>query len=95
MGVIEKHADHLPLGTDALDAMAIAERAVKIEPAVIFPFYYFSQIQENKNFPGTIALRHRVLARLSLLKHSGEGKPRKSGVLRSKVFTTSGVSCWP
>jgi creatinine amidohydrolase len=70
MGVIEKHAEHLPLGTDAIDVMRIAERAAEIEPAIIFPFYYFSQIQENKNYAGTIALRHRVI--IDLLENTCE-----------------------
>lgn len=57
IGVIERHGDHLPLGTDLLMIRSIAERAALREPAVIFPSYYLSQVQETKNYPGTIAVR--------------------------------------
>ena len=33
MGVVEKHSEHLPLGTDYLFGHAIACRAAEIEPA--------------------------------------------------------------
>lgn len=61
VGCIEKHGDHLPLGTDLLDVRSIAEDAVGLAPAVLFPSYYFSQIQCAKHQPGTIALRERLL----------------------------------
>lgn len=57
LGVVERHGDHLALGTDLLMIRSLAERAVLREPAVIFPPYYLCQIQENKNYPGTIAIR--------------------------------------
>lgn len=60
MGVIEKHGDHLPIGTDVLAAREFARRAVQLEPAVIFPSYCFGQIFEGKPFPGTIAIRHEL-----------------------------------
>ena len=42
MGVVEKHSDHLPLGTDYLVGHSIACRAAEKEPAVVFPPFYFS-----------------------------------------------------
>lgn len=54
-GVIEKHGLHMPLGTDVLVARKIAEEAAKIEPVVIFPFYFFGQIAEARHVPGTIS----------------------------------------
>ncbi len=61
MGVLEKHGDHLPLGIDVLHIMNVAERAAAIEPAIIFPQYYFGQIHEARQWSGTIALKHDLL----------------------------------
>ncbi len=61
LGVIEKHGDHLPLGTDLFTGQEIACRAAEIEPAVVFPEYYFTQIHEAKHQPGCIAIRGEVM----------------------------------
>lgn len=61
VGVIEKHGEHLPLGTDLSAVRAVAERATAQEPALIFPSYYFGQIHEAKHVPGTIALTHELM----------------------------------
>ena len=67
MGVYEKHGDHLPLGMDMHTARAVSARAVDIEPAVIFPDYYFGQIAEAKQWPGAIAIKHDLM--LALLEN--------------------------
>ncbi|HOI49769.1 MAG TPA: creatininase family protein [Prolixibacteraceae bacterium] len=55
IGVFEKHGPHLPLGTDLFTAREIALRAAEKEYAVVFPWYYFSQINEARHQPGTMA----------------------------------------
>lgn len=55
IGVFEKHGPHLPLGTDLYTAREFALRAAAKEYAVVFPWYYFSQINEARHQPGTIA----------------------------------------
>ena len=55
LGVFEKHGPHLPLGTDLYTARGYAIRAAEIEYTVVFPWYYFSQINEARHQPGTIA----------------------------------------
>ena len=55
MGVLEKHGEQLPLGTDYLIAHEIALQAARIEPAVVFPPFYFGQINEARCFPGTVS----------------------------------------
>jgi len=55
IGVMEKHGPHLPLGTDLYLSREYALRAVAQEYAVVFPWYYFSQINEARHQPGTIA----------------------------------------
>lgn len=61
MGVIEKHSEHLPLGTDYLAGHRLACLAAQREPAVVFPPFYFGQIYEARCFPGTITLRPTLL----------------------------------
>lgn len=61
MGVIEKHSEHLPLGTDYLIGHRIACLAAKKEPAVVFPPFYFGQIYEARCFPGTVTLKPTLL----------------------------------
>ncbi|MDD4777283.1 MAG: creatininase family protein [Fermentimonas sp.] len=55
IGVFEKHGPHMPLGTDLYTAREIALRAAEKEYTVVFPWYYFSQINEARHQPGTIA----------------------------------------
>lgn len=43
MGVVEKHGNHLPLGTDMIIGRTIAEMAARLEPFVIFPYYYLDR----------------------------------------------------
>ncbi len=54
-GILEKHGPHLPIGTDLLDVRFAVMNAVKQEYAVVFPEYYFGQIFEAQQQPGTIA----------------------------------------
>jgi creatinine amidohydrolase len=61
LGVIEKHGDHLPLGMDSIYIHDVCTRAAKLEPAMVFPHYYFGQIIEARHVPGTIALRFELL----------------------------------
>ena len=64
IGCIERHGDHLPLGADILMVHELARRAAEIEPAVVFPSHWAGQIHENKNYAGTVALRHDVILAL-------------------------------
>ncbi|HOT90545.1 MAG TPA: creatininase family protein [Anaerolineae bacterium] len=61
LGVLEKHSEHLPLGTDYLNAHKIACIAAEREPAVVFPPFYFGQIYEARCFPGAVTLRPTLL----------------------------------
>ncbi|MFW6257563.1 MAG: creatininase family protein, partial [Prolixibacteraceae bacterium] len=55
IGVLEKHGAQLPLGTDLYLAREYALRAADEEYTVIFPSYYFSQMNEARHQPGTIS----------------------------------------
>jgi creatinine amidohydrolase len=64
LGVVEKHGQHLPLGTDFINAHKVACLAAEKEPAVVFPPFYFGQIYEAKCFPGTVTLEPTLLFKL-------------------------------
>jgi creatinine amidohydrolase len=61
-GILEKHGPHLPIGTDLINARWVALHSAAQEYAVVFPAYYFGQIDEARHQPGTIAYsRHMQL----------------------------------
>jgi len=61
IGVLEKHGDHLPLGTDMYIVTEVAKSAVVKAPAVVFPYYFLGQIDEARHVKGTIAASHKLL----------------------------------
>ena len=56
MGVLERHSDHLPFGTDCFAAHRVACMAAENESAVVFPAFYFGQSNESRAHPGNISL---------------------------------------
>ena len=67
-GIIEKHGAHLPLGTDLIDVRFAVGNAVQQEYAVVFPEYYFGQIFEARQEPGTVA--YSLSTQLTLLQET-------------------------
>lgn len=61
IGCIEKHGNHLPLGTDMYTAQAVCKAAAEREPAIVFPYYFIGQISEARHYPGTVAASHKLL----------------------------------
>jgi creatinine amidohydrolase len=59
-GILEKHGPHLPLGTDLINVRYAALHAAAEEYTVVFPEYYFGQIFEARQEPGTIAYSARL-----------------------------------
>ena len=64
LGVVERHSEHLPLGTDFMNGNMLANFAAEKEPAVVFPPFYFGQIYEARCFPGTLTLKPSLLVEL-------------------------------
>ncbi|MDR2585735.1 MAG: creatininase family protein [Prevotellaceae bacterium] len=64
MGVLEKHGQHLPLGTDVFSAREECFRAAQKEYCIVFPFYFAGQIFEAQQQPGTIAYSPELLYQL-------------------------------
>ena len=54
LGILERHGEHLPYGTDGLSVHAIACRAAELEPCVVFPTYWFGQGHEASCFAGSV-----------------------------------------
>jgi creatinine amidohydrolase len=73
-GIIEKHGPHLPLGTDLLDVRFAVMNAVAQEYAVVFPEYYFGQIFEAQQQPGTVA--YSLSTQLTLLQETAKEMAR-------------------
>ncbi|HLZ16268.1 MAG TPA: creatininase family protein [Cyclobacteriaceae bacterium] len=61
IGILEKHGPHVPLGSDLIQVREWAARATKREYAVVFPDYFYGQINEAKHQPGIFALPERVV----------------------------------
>jgi len=60
-GILEKHGPHSPIGTDLIHVREWAARATKQEYAVVFPDYFYGQINEAKQQFGTFALPARLI----------------------------------
>jgi creatinine amidohydrolase len=61
IGILEKHGPHAPLGSDVIHVREWAARATQKEYAVVFPDYFYGQVYEAKQQPGTFALPSRVV----------------------------------
>jgi creatinine amidohydrolase len=61
MGILEKHGNHLPLGTDLINIRATALQAAQQEYVVVFPEYYIGQINEARHQPGTVAYSNELI----------------------------------
>ena len=44
VGCFEMHGQHLPVGTDVYEAVAVAEKAAEMEDVVIFPAFEFGDV---------------------------------------------------
>jgi creatinine amidohydrolase len=64
LSCIERHGHHLPLGTDMFIGRELCRRVSDIEPAVIFPDFFYTQILEARHMPGTIGLEPELIIRL-------------------------------
>ena len=85
LGIIEKHGPHMPLGTDLIDIREVVIRAAEEEFAIIFPPFYFGQIYEAKQQPGTVAYSpHTVLTVL----HETCDEIHRNGI--EKIILVSG-----
>jgi creatinine amidohydrolase len=73
-GILEKHGPHLPLGTDLINVRYVTVHGAEKEYAVVFPEYYFGQIFEARQEPGTVAYSARL--QLELLQETTDEMAR-------------------
>jgi creatinine amidohydrolase len=64
IGILEKHGPHAPIGSDLIQVREWAARATKKEYAVVFPDYFYGQINEARHQPGSFALPEKVVWQL-------------------------------
>ncbi|GAC1419038.1 MAG: creatininase family protein [Flavisolibacter sp.] len=63
-GILEKHGPHAPIGSDLIHVREWAARAAKKEYAVVFPDYFYGQINEARHQPGTFCLPSKLALEL-------------------------------
>ena len=56
LGCMEKHGNHLPLGTDMYICREVCKRAAEKEEVMIFPYYPIGVVGEAKHKLGAIAI---------------------------------------
>ncbi len=64
IGCLEKHGQHLPVGTDTQTAYYIAKEATKLEDVVVFPPVYFGDVLGLYMWKGTIAFSSELLQQM-------------------------------
>lgn len=64
LSCIERHAHHLPLGTDMYIGREMCRRAIQHEGALIFPDMVYTQILEAQHCGGTIAIDPELIIQL-------------------------------
>lgn len=89
MGCVEKHGNHLPLGTDIIEASRIAYLASQMEPVCVFPDFTFGDLGENAptspagNISLTLELQMKLLEEFC-------GQIAKNGFKKIMIFNGHG-----
>lgn len=68
VGCLEKHGQHLPVGTDVIHVTEVARLAAREEPVVVFPTMYFGEKTGAGEFKGTVMFSAQL--RLQILKET-------------------------
>lgn len=64
LSCIERHAHHLPLGTDMYIGREMCRRAMQLEDVLVFPDLIYTQILEAQHCSGTIAIDPELIIQL-------------------------------
>ena len=64
IGILEKHGPHGPIGSDLIKVRQWSAGATKKEYAVVFPDYFYGQINEAKQQYGTFSLPSSLVMEL-------------------------------
>ncbi len=63
-GATEQHGPHLPLGTDSLVAIKLAEDAARATKTIVAPPCWYGWSPHHMAYPGTISITPEILTRL-------------------------------
>lgn len=64
IGILEKHGPHGPIGSDLIKVREWSAMATKEEYAVVFPDYFYGQVNEAKQQFGTFSLPSKLAMEL-------------------------------
>ena len=65
-GSTEEHGSHLPLATDTLQAVEVAERVAAHRPLFIAPPIHYGVCRSSRAHPGTVGLKTETLKALTI-----------------------------
>lgn len=65
VGSLEEHGEHLPLGTDSMQAEEVARRLAQEIGALILPPIGYGECRSTRNFPGTVSLSFETVQMLA------------------------------
>lgn len=64
VGSLEEHGPHLPLGLDAMHALALAQETAKLRPCFVAPPLYYGLCRSSAQHPGTVGISGNTLRAL-------------------------------
>ncbi|MFB6311491.1 MAG: creatininase family protein [Salinirussus sp.] len=91
IGSTEQHGPHLPTGTDAMEAISVAEGVAEELDLLVTPPIWYGDARHHLAYPGTLALRPRTVIALledlydSLAHHGFERVVTVNGHRRANV----------
>ncbi|MFH1060833.1 MAG: creatininase family protein [Pseudomonadota bacterium] len=71
IGALEEHGPHLPLGTDALHALALAQAAAALHPCLVAPPLFYGLCRSSAQHAGTVGISGQTLR--AMVQDIGEG----------------------
>lgn len=64
LGSLERHGEHLPVGSDIFEAEIIVKRVAELEPVVVFPTFDFGDVCGLYDWKGSIILDRELMLKL-------------------------------
>ena len=61
IGAMEKHGLHLAVGMDCIAVEEVARRAADLEPVVVFPTFWFGQLNNLQHMDGAVCLSTKLI----------------------------------
>ncbi len=71
VGALEEHGPHLPLGLDAMHALALAQETARLHPCLVAPPVFYGLCRSSAQHAGTVGISGEVLR--ALIHDIGQG----------------------